>query len=208
MVSIRIGPLPCGKRTSVVMSAAVALPIVGLGVGTGGSLTLDYLIDRGERGYPIIAIEHPAAQAANQMSRSPTEELAYAREMIPGAVTEFARALNVSRQAIYDWQAGKPVGEHNAARIRDLAAAARVFERAGLAPTVVLIRRRISTGGAFFDLVRAGQSAEAAARALVEIVSTEVRQRDMLRRRLGPAPAATRESLDDVGAPALREEDD
>ncbi len=207
MRAVPTGPLPLAKRTSVVLGAVASLPIMGLGVGTGGTLTFDYLRDRGERGYKIIDIDQRAMVAPAGVSLSPRQQLEYVRKIIPGAVTEFARALNVSRQAIYDWQAAKPVAAENAVRIRDLAAAAHMFETAGISPTALLMRRRISAEGTFFDLVHTGRSAEQAASALIEIIRAEARQLAMLRRRLGAGAPSSRNELDDVGAPTLKEED-
>jgi hypothetical protein len=197
-----IGRLPLDKRTHVIVGAAASLPLFAMGVGTGGSCTFDYLRDRGARGYQIVAIEQRP-----QMLRavaSPSEQLSRIREVVPGAVTDFAHALNVSRQAIYDWQAGKPVSDQNAARINDLARAAEVFEGAGIVPTALLLRRSISADGGFFEWVRLGR-AEGAARALVDIVRTEVGQRQKLQQRLGSV-RLSRVEADEIGAPALRDE--
>lgn len=197
------GRLPLSKRTYVMMGAAASLPFFGMGVGTGGACTPDYLRDRGPRGYQIVPFEmRPQSVHATE---SPSEQLARIRNVIPGAVTDFARALSVSRQAIYDWQAGKSVSGQNAARIRDLARAADVFEAAGIVPTALLLQRSISSDGGFFAWARQGR-AEAAARALREIVRLEVRQRQVLQRRLGSSQLSRAEA-DEIGAPALLEKE-
>ena len=206
MSAMTAGRLPLGKCTSAVFGAVVSLPIMGLGVGTGGAFTLDYLRDRGERGYKYIDIEQRRDLELKRAGLSLSAQLACVRKIIPGAVTEFARALHVSRQAIYDWRGGKPVAEENAARIRDLFAAANELETSGLAITAQLMRRRISVEGGFFDYVAAGRSAGEAARALIEIVRIESRQRSMMQHRFGASAPATRNDLDDVGAPRLKEE--
>jgi predicted transcriptional regulator len=46
-------------------------------------------------------------------------------------VTDLAKALRVSRQAIYDWQAGRPMAADNIERLRDIARAADLFDEKG-----------------------------------------------------------------------------
>jgi predicted transcriptional regulator len=116
-----------------------------------------------------------------------------------------AELLQVSRQAIYDWQAGKPIATENALRLADLAQAADVFAVEGLRGSAEVLRRPIRNRKNFFALVEEGGSAENAARTLVEIVRTEARQRQALQKRLAGRKRPTRKAFEEVGTPMLDE---
>jgi transcriptional regulator with XRE-family HTH domain len=119
-------------------------------------------------------------------------------------MTELARVLNVSRQAIYDWQSGASITAENAAKLADLARAADVFAAEGLTTTHQILRRQFA-GRSFFDKVRDGESAEDAAQLLLKIVRLELEQRQALADRLrGRARPAI--SPDDIGTPHMSEQ--
>jgi predicted transcriptional regulator len=137
--------------------------------------------------------------------RTPVENLEHIRSILNPTVTDMAELLRVSRQAIYDWQAGKPIATENALRLADLAQAADVFAVEGLRGSAEVLRRPIRNRKNFFALVEEGGSAENAARTLVEIVRTEARQRQALQKRLAGRKRPTREAFEEVGAPMLDE---
>jgi predicted transcriptional regulator len=122
-------------------------------------------------------------------------------------VTDLARVLQVSRQAIYDWQAGKPVAAENAARLSELAKAADLFAVEGLRGTSQAMRRPIKNGKNFFELVKEGNPADNAARGLIEIVRSEFGQREALRKRLAGRKRPSREVFGEMGAPMLDEKE-
>lgn len=189
----------------VVLSLLASLPIVGFQVGTGGATTIDYLRTRGSRGYALVACSPSRESSAASFASNPTDNLDYIRTVLRPSVTDLARALGVSRQAIYDWQAGRPIAAENAARLQDIAYAADLFAREGLQATAHVMRRPIADGKNLFDIVRDGGSAEAAARTLIDIVRRELKQRDNLKSRLATRARPTREDFQDLGAPMLDE---
>jgi transcriptional regulator with XRE-family HTH domain len=138
-------------------------------------------------------------------SRTCAENLARIREMFSTSVTELANLFGVSRQAIYDWQAGKGVADHHAEKLAALAKAADVIatcEHQILRP----LRRKLPGGKTLFDIVRDGGSAESAARVLVDMTEREITQRQALEARL------LRHNLpgidhNDMGLPMLSERD-
>ncbi|MGH8545702.1 MAG: hypothetical protein ACREX3_19185, partial [Gammaproteobacteria bacterium] len=79
--------------------------------GTGGYTTVDYFAKRNDHGYKFVQFERisPATQIAAQehIVRTPAENLARIREILKPTITELAHLFGVSRQAVYDWQAGK-----------------------------------------------------------------------------------------------------
>jgi hypothetical protein len=192
-------------RLPVVLSVIASLPVFGFQVGTGGAATMDYFKQRGCRGYAFAPYDCRRGPATPVASRSPAEDLAHVRAVLQPAVTDLAKALSVSRQALYDWQAGKPIAAENAARLADLARAADIFAFEGLTTTGQLLRRPISEGKNLFEFVREGRSAEAAARTLIHVIRQELRQREALRTRLAGRPRPSRDAYEDIGAPMLDE---
>lgn len=183
----------------------VAIGPLGFEVGTGGTATVEYVKDRGIKGYPFAFYD--ASKFVNDVivSRTPVENLEHIRSILNPTVTDLAAILRVSRQAIYDWQAGKPVATENDSRLSDLARAADVFAVEGLRGTSQILHRPIRNGQNFFDLVGQRDSAESVARTLVEILRGESRQRQAIRDRLAGRKRPAREAFDDIGAPMLDE---
>ena len=64
-------------------------------------------------------------------------------------MTELARTLNVSRQAIYDWQAGASITAENAEKLANLARATDVLAAERLTTSNEILRRRMRRPGAF-----------------------------------------------------------
>jgi hypothetical protein len=180
-------------------------PLIGMSVGTGGNTTIDYVKTRGSKGYSFPT--HNSDNGSSTISRapSPADNLDYIRTVLKPSVTDLAKALSVSRQAIYDWQAGRPIAAENAVRLQDMARAADLFAREGLQANPHVLRRSITNGKNLFDVVRDGGSAEASARMLIDIVRRELRQRESLRSRLEKRARPSREEFRDLGAPMLDE---
>lgn len=176
-----------------------------LQVGTGGIQTATYYRERGEKGYLIAQFDASDADHDRTFgSPTPSENLVRIRSILKPTVTELARILGVSRQAVYDWQSGGPIMAENAAKLADLAGAADVFAVEGLTTTHQILRRQIA-GRSFFDRVRDGEPAEETARSLLRVVRRELEQRWVLEARLRgrKKPPLT---ADDIGLPHLSEE--
>ena len=171
-------------RPNMTMLTVAIVTAIAMQVGTGGAQTAEYYKQRGLKGYafatydPAPAIEEPAS------TRTPSEDLSHIRAVLRPTITDLARALGVSRQAIYDWQSGKQIAAENAARLADLARAADVFAAEGLTASAQLLQRPIVSGKRLFDIAREGGSAEEAARKLIQMMRRELRQRQMLAERL------------------------
>jgi hypothetical protein len=193
------------SRIPVVLGFIASLPVFGLQVGTGGATTIEYLKTRGSKGYAFAVSDSDRHIAVMASAASPAENLEHIRRVLQPNVTDLARALGVSRQAIYDWQAGRPIAADNVTRIEDLARAADLFAREGLQATAQVMRRPIRDGKNLFEIVRGGGSAEAAARTLMDMVRRELRQRERLKARLATRDRPTRSDFGDLGAPMLDE---
>ena len=181
---------------------ALAALIVGMPVGTGGAETPDYYCKRSGMGYRLAILMLPTEKTTAGM-RDPAGDLEHIKNTLRLPVSSLAKAFGVSRQAIYDWQAGKAVAPENAERLADLARAADILAEASIDPSPLLFRRAITSGKGLLDLVRGGESAEAGARKLVDILRVEARQRERLRARLvGRGPV----DFSEAGIPMLDEE--
>ena len=189
-------------RMPVVLGFLTSLPVFGFQVGTGGAATIDYLKTRGSKGYALAVCDLDRAPPVTSRVSSPADDLEHIRTVLRPNVTDLAKALGVSRQAIYDWQAGRPIAAENVARLQDIARAADLFAREGLEATAHVLRRPITKGKNLFDIIRDGGSAEAAARTLIDIVRRELKQREYLMARL-----AKSRSLDSRRFPGHRRPD-
>lgn len=176
--------------------------------GTGGYATADYLARRSDHGYKFIQFESvPSAMglaAQEDIVRTPAENLARIREILKPTITELAHLFGVSRQAVYDWQAGKSTAPENAAKLDDLAKAADVLALTGIEGSAQLLRRKITGGKSLLDLIREGGSAAKFAQALAQTVGREAEQREQLALRLA-GRAKPIVPNDDYGVPMLNE---
>ena len=178
--------------------------IYGLEVGTGGAPTIVYLRDRGGKGYAFVVCDPDCRPAEKVNVVGQAEYLEHIRSVFGSKITDLAGALGVSRQAIYDWHAGKQISAENFERVREIARAADLLLQSGFQASHAG-RRKISEGKNFFEIVRSGGAAEIAARGLIEILKSEQLQRKKMQACLAGRAIANNSTLDDVGAPFLNE---
>jgi DNA-binding transcriptional regulator YiaG len=194
---------PTIRPEAFLLAGFIGLTATALSVGTGGQPTADYYRQRGMKGYALAAYDS-APDTQPRPIRTPAEDLAHVRATLKSSVTDLASALGVSRQAVYDWNQGRPVASANAARLADLAKAADVLSVEGLTTTGNVLRRPIIAGKSLFDIVRDGGAAEDAAPKLLQIVQREQQQRERLAVRLAGRRLPTT-SFEDYGSPMLDE---
>ena len=185
---------------------APAAPL-GLEAGTGGYVTFVYVRTRGNMGYPFAGYEYSGRVEETIAAPTVAENISRIRTVLSPTVTDLASILKVSRQAIYDWQAGKSISAENAEKLSKLARAADLFAIEGLRGTSQALRRPIKNGKNFFNLIEEGAPADTAARSLIEIIRSEFRQREALRNRLAGRKRPSREAFGDMGAPMLDEKE-
>ncbi len=173
-------------------------------VGTGGHMTIEYVVDRHERGYKFRQFDGASALLTSG-ARTPAENLAYIREVLKPGVSDLAILFGVSRQAVYDWHRDTQPSAGHVARLEDLAKAAEVFAAEGLTASSQLLRRPIAGGKTLFDLVREGGSAENAARALALMSRREREQRQALDARLADRRRPAAQKAEYGGLPMLDE---
>jgi DNA-binding transcriptional regulator YiaG len=143
-------------------------------------------------------------QEALALERTPAEDLALVRGVLNPAVLELASLFGVSRQAVYDWQAGAQPALQAARRLAILARAADVFSEANVKVDAKTLRRKVSGGGTVLDAVLNGD-AEQVARSLVPTLQREAAQRQRISQQLAGRKRVP-VSADGYGTPAVSED--
>jgi DNA-binding transcriptional regulator YiaG len=189
-----------------IMFAAPMALLVGVGtgqvtflcpdVGTGGGLT--------QRNFLAVASHSIRRDEYDASVQSPADDIGFIREKLKLSITELAKFLGVSRQAIYDWQSGSHIKSHNIAKLENLRAAAQVMsEELGEASSLQL-NRKLPGGITLLQAIAAGNDGGDAARTLIDMLHREAQQRKALSAKfIGRKPAA--DSQFDSGMAAFRE---
>jgi DNA-binding XRE family transcriptional regulator len=167
--------------------AVVALPAFAFafGVGTGGLNTAGFLQARGEVGYrsPFISLR--------SIEQAPTlgaiGNLEFVTRILQLNQSELARALNVSRQTIYNWQDGESISAQNSQKLANLAIAAELFSHLDQRKTKELVRRKIG-GITILEVVSQGLSVKAFAQQLLVLAARDEMQRTRVTERLIAKP--------------------
>ena len=174
-----------------------------MGVGTGGVLSPSFLGSK-DFGYRFYEVTRVPSFLKHAIQHSPAEDLADLKVYLGITVTDIAYALSVSRQAIYDWQAGKAITLENADRLAKMGRAGFAFHQAGFKPHRRLLLRALAEGRNALDLIREGNSPEIVMNQLVALLTKEARSwqqlQDRFEDRKGPI------DLTDMGISSLDEE--
>jgi transcriptional regulator with XRE-family HTH domain len=93
-----------------------------------------------------------------------------------------ARAMGVSRQAIYNWLKGDPLKDEHQSKIASLARACDVLRKLDVLP-YALLKQPLESGQNFWALVRDGRDAETLATRLASVFQTRQQQRDLMAER-------------------------
>jgi transcriptional regulator with XRE-family HTH domain len=193
-----------GSTSPTVKKNLSAFVTCALLVGTGGHMTINYIVDRHDRGYKFSQFDSLSSPQTSD-ARTPAENLAYVREVLKPGVSDLANLFGVSRQAVYDWHGGTQPSPGHIARLEDLAKAADMFTAEGLTASSHMLRRAMAGGKNFFELVREGESAENAARALVLMLRREREQRRAIEVRLADRLQSAVQKTEYGGVPMLDE---
>lgn len=187
----------------------------GFRLGTGGAGTVEYILNRGAKGYPYPFVnyadmEHPDIDFPGNTSSiqafTPSNNLARIRDILQPTVTDLAKAFDVSRQAVYAWQAGGSIAPENALRLENLARATDILVGSGLKITPLLLRRTIWAGKNLFDIVREDGPVIKAVNALITMIRQEISQRETLQAKLAKHPPVSFDIVEEMGVPMLCEE--
>jgi len=96
--------------------------------------------------------------------------------------TGLARAMCVSRQAIYNWLRGDSLKPEHQAKIDSLARASEVLRKLDVLPRA-LLKQPLEAGRNFWALVREGQDPETLANRLASVFQSRQRQRALVAER-------------------------
>lgn len=185
---------------------SVALALL---VGTGGVATPNYVAAREDKGYRLLDIKYSERKDTDTQRAKPrtsAENLAFVRNTLKPPVTELASFFGVSRQAIYNWQAGEPISAHNEALLQQLADATTLLHRENLTGSSSLIKRRLPGGKTLLEQMQGGEPGESVAKALIAMFQTENQQHSRVAHRLRGRSAITPIDPSDAGTPHLNEQ--
>ncbi|MCK4623013.1 MAG: hypothetical protein KAT62_12450 [Desulfuromonadales bacterium] len=112
--------------------------------------------------------------------RTSIDNIVRIREVLCPAMSDLAKAFNVSRQTIYNWLNGGQATPEHASRLKDLALVADMFSEVGVPVNGVLLKRKVIEGKNLFEIVRDGGSVQGAAQLLLRVVKHETNQRERL----------------------------
>lgn len=146
--------------------------------------------------------EHKAT--ADPVSAS-ARDISHIREVTKISVSELARILGVSRQAVHEWINGGPLAPKNAQLLSELAQVADIFLESGIDVTPQILRRKISGGQSILESLKQHGKAVELAQALVDTLSRESQQRQRLVTRLAGRPNPPLTDID-FGTPHVNED--
>jgi DNA-binding transcriptional regulator YiaG len=194
-------PMPATSRFAHGCGAELMVVLL---VGTGGAFTPEFVIARDSKGYRLNEFGHVETtqhcKVRKTLIRTPAEDLAQIREILKPSITQLAALFGVTRQAIYNWEAGKPIAEANQSLLTELALAANILRASGVSGSPRILSRKVNGGLTLLESIRNGASGEKAALNLIGMVEKEAGQRKSLEQRFASRP---RKSVDvvDVGVP-------
>jgi transcriptional regulator with XRE-family HTH domain len=166
--------------------------------GTGGDTSkqnLERLQNPFERHiHTLVPIQEAVKET---ISINSIEDLNHIVNVLNPNISELAKILHVSRQAIYKWKNGEGISDESAQKLHDLARAADVFVKAGIEVNPFMLRRTVSGGQSFLEIIEQGGSAVEAAKTLVQIVEIGQRERALLDQHLANRPRKTGSIIDD-----------
>lgn len=155
--------------------AAAGVLFAGMATGTGGD---SWLIDSAkvqnhpaQYSYPLRGVViTPIASEVVASVVNPIEYLNRIEEVLQVGVSDLAKMLSVSRQAIYKWKNGDSIGDDSAHKLEQLALAADVFVASDTEVAPFMLRRTVQNDQNFLELVQQGASAEETAKLLVKLI--------------------------------------
>lgn len=194
--------------------ASASIPFVPLiclfAAGTMGQVTEHFLEQRSATANSSTHFVYAASAQAGgappvMLLRTPAEDIARIREILKPTVLELANLFGVSRQAVYDWQAGAQPSRETAVRLTEFARAADIFAKAGAPISSHILRRKVAGGGTVLETLVNGGNVTEAASVLVQTLRREAKQREQLSHHLAGRKRA-QVNIADYGAPSFPEE--
>jgi len=192
-------PASTGSSFSTNKVARLFVAATMLAVGTGGVIDYHWWQQHQSDSITPTTLRVPTIEVAPV--RSPAEDLERVREIFSPAISDLARALGVSRQAVYNWVNGEqqPKPEH-LAKLRELAQAADAVAEAGIPVTGALLTRKVVDGNNLFEVGQSGGSVRDAVQLLIQFVRHETEQREQMTARFADRKSSSRSVESDFPA--------
>jgi transcriptional regulator with XRE-family HTH domain len=141
-----------------------------------GSATTNWSINQ-------IAIEVVQVPKTLNQSAS-TRDILHIRQVLKVSITELARILGVSRQAIHDWHNGGSLSNRNAEKLSLLAKVADVFLDYEVDISPQILRRNVGASKSLLDSFKEGGNIIQEAKLLAGTLAREAKQRQRMSERL------------------------
>ncbi|MCF6266367.1 MAG: helix-turn-helix domain-containing protein [Desulfuromusa sp.] len=130
--------------------------------------------------------------------RTPVEDVQRIREFLSPAMSNIAKMLGVSRQAIYNWINGELPKVEHIERLHEIAVAADMLNESGIVLNGLLLKRKLTDGKNLYDLIAEGRSAQDSVQRLVLIVQREAIQKEILSSRFARRSKASTSADSDL----------
>jgi len=123
------------------------------------------------------------------------------RDIFTLRMSELAQIFGVSRRAAYDWLEGAEPKPDTVARIYVLNKYAEELKAAGIAQIEHFVRRPVVSGRSLLDLLKSGESIEAAIDVIKRAASEEAKNRRQLGQRISETNTTSVDGFDEVSTP-------
>lgn len=174
-------------------------PLPFVEIGTGGVFNATFL--RQAKGYAPFELVAPVQALAPTPYADLMQQV---RRGFGRTMSRLPEVFGVSRQTLYNWLDGETPKEAHQERLRQLAAAAKVFEDLAFKPNAAMLDRTLIKGQSFMQLLAQGEDGRAMAHKLLRVHERTQSSRGKLDALLGNRQA--RPEAADLGAPSFVEE--
>lgn len=146
---------------------------------------------------PYISLRDSAHYTENQ---NQADKVSFVRQVLLLSITDIAKAMNVSRQAVYNWMGGDSLSLDHSERLDDLVRAAEMIEQSGVVMKSTHIKRKIADGKNLVETAATGGSAQKAAQTMIGILQHEAKQRERLNKKFANRKTHTKSAESDFPA--------
>lgn len=130
----------------------------------------------------VAGTPHIPATAKRLVAGQPqaSADIENLRRILGLSVSTFANMFDVSRQAVYKWQAGEPMNQEHTNRLAQLREAAALLTDFAKSDTRALTRRKLPSGRTVVESIFAGENPIAVAQAAADLLRKDTEQREAL----------------------------
>lgn len=162
----RYAPAPHGSLQSVSKVPGIVVAASLLLVGTGASYPVDgykhwrhYVQPRVQFAFDPTEAAFFASSDPDVDVRSVAQHLANIREILSPSMSELAKDLGITRQALYKWLSGEnqPDDETKTFVITNLSNVADTFSKAGIGDAKMLVKMKAFNGMSLMDIIKEGE---------------------------------------------------